>query len=113
VPPVAGAEAGGAAGRDGLVAGADPRRGVLRGVGLLVVPLVAVPLAAGAEPADGAAWVGRTAEEDGIAPTTGMLAPSPAFLSTTFAPNDATKTASTVPATQAVRPTTTRIMSAI
>jgi DNA-binding response OmpR family regulator len=44
---------------------------------------------------------------------TGMSWPAPAFLSTTFAPSDATKTAITVPATQAVRPTTTRIMSAI
>jgi DNA-binding response OmpR family regulator len=42
-----------------------------------------------------------------------MPGPVPAFLSTTLAPNEATLTAMTVPATQAVRPTTTRIMSAI
>ncbi|HTU75728.1 MAG TPA: hypothetical protein VMG38_19610 [Trebonia sp.] len=61
-------------------------------------------------PADGK---GEVAGADGMTLTTGMAAATPAFLSTTFAPNDATKTAITVPATQAVRPTTTRIMSAI
>jgi hypothetical protein len=113
MPPVAGAEADGVAGRDALAVGDDPRPGVLSGVGLLAVPLVAVPWATGALPEGGAACAGMTGEGDGIALTTGMLTPAPAFLSTTFAPNDATKTAITVPATQAVRPTTTRIMSAI
>ena len=53
------------------------------------------------------------AEGEVMTLTTGMAWTTPAFLSTTFAPNDATKTAITVPATQAERPTTTRIMSAI
>ncbi|MGH3170388.1 MAG: hypothetical protein ACRDN0_31465 [Trebonia sp.] len=45
--------------------------------------------------------------------STGMPEPAPAFLTTTFAPNQATLTAMTVPAAQAARPASTRIMSAI
>jgi CheY-like chemotaxis protein len=44
---------------------------------------------------------------------TGMPGPTPAFLTTTFAPNQATQTAMTVPAAQAARPAMTRTMSAI
>jgi len=45
--------------------------------------------------------------------TTGMPGPTPAFLITTFAPNQVTPTAMTVPAAQAAKPAMTRIMSAI
>lgn len=45
--------------------------------------------------------------------TTGMPGPTPAFLTTTFAPNQATLTAMTVPAAQAERPTMNRTISAI
>jgi DNA-binding response OmpR family regulator len=48
-----------------------------------------------------------------VALSTGTPDPTPAFLSTTFAPNHATLTAMTVPAAQAARPAMTRIMSAI
>jgi DNA-binding response OmpR family regulator len=44
---------------------------------------------------------------------TGMPGPTPAFLTTTFAPNQATLTAITVPAVQAARPTMIRHISAI
>jgi hypothetical protein len=43
--------------------------------------------------------------------TIGTPDPALAFLSTTLAPNDATETAITVPATQAARPATTRMRS--
>jgi DNA-binding response OmpR family regulator len=51
---------------------------------------------------------GRT---DGL--ITGMPGPAPAFLTTTFAPNQATLTAMAVPAIQAARPTASRTISAI
>ena len=54
------------------------------------------------------AGAGRT-----VALTTGMPGPTPAFLITTFAPNQATQTAMTVPAAQAARPTMNRSISAI
>jgi DNA-binding response OmpR family regulator len=91
------------------------------GDGLPVPPEGA--LRAGAAVADGPvggmavalpAWPGGTAADAACtALTIGMPDPGSAFLSTTFAPNDATRTAITVPATQAARPATTRIMSAI
>jgi DNA-binding response OmpR family regulator len=48
-----------------------------------------------------------------VALSTGMPLPTPAFLSTTFAPNQATLTAMAVPAAQAARPAMNRTMSAI
>lgn len=57
---------------------------------------------------DGVAGGVRTA-----ALTTGMPGPTPALRSTTFAPNHATLTAMTVPATQAARPAMNRTMSVI
>jgi DNA-binding response OmpR family regulator len=51
---------------------------------------------------------GRTA-----ALITGMPGPTPAFLTTTFAPNQVTLTAMAVPAAHAARPAMTRTMSAI
>ena len=56
---------------------------------------------------------GVAARAGGTPLITGMPGLAPAFLSTTLAPNEATLTAIIVPATQAARPTTTRIMSAI
>ena len=58
--------------------------------------------------ADGEAEAGSTA-----ALISGRPEPTPAFLTTTFAPSQATDTAMAVPAAQAARPTMTRTMSAI
>jgi len=57
---------------------------------------------------DGMAGEGRTA-----ALMTGIPGPTPAFLTTTLAPNQVTLTAMAVPATHAATPIMTRIMSAI
>jgi len=57
---------------------------------------------------DGEAEAGSTA-----ALISGRPEPTPAFLTTTFAPSQATDTAMAVPAAQAARPTMTRTMSAI
>jgi DNA-binding response OmpR family regulator len=69
---------------------------------------VGVTGAAGVTTGDGVPGCGSTA-----ALITGMPGPTPAFLTTTFAPNQAMLTAMAVPAAQAVRPTMTRTMSAI
>jgi len=76
-----------------------------------------VALAAGVAGAGGTGGVmtgdGVTAGGSTAALITGMPGPTPAFLTTTFAPNQATLTAMTVPAAQAARPAMTRTMSAI
>src|SRR5689334_16866417 len=64
--------------------------------------------AGGVRAGEGTADAGRT-----VALSTGIPGPTPAFLITTFAPNQATQTAMTVPAAQAVRPTMNRAISAI
>jgi DNA-binding response OmpR family regulator len=64
--------------------------------------------AAGVTAGDGVPGCGSTA-----ALITGMPGPTPAFLTTTFAPSHAMLTAMAVPPAQAARPTMTRTMSAI
>jgi DNA-binding response OmpR family regulator len=64
----------------------------------------------------GGGGAGGAAATDGAgtaASITGMPGPTPAFLSTTLAPNHATLTAMAVPAIQAARTAMTRTMSAI
>ncbi|MCW2936302.1 MAG: DNA-binding response regulator [Actinomycetia bacterium] len=101
--------------------GAVPAEDVLRPVGagcVADVRLAAAPVDGGSAAGgvtgggvmtgDGVAAVGSTA-----ALITGMPGPTPAFLTTTFAPNQATLTAMAVPAAHAARPAMTRTMSAI
>jgi DNA-binding response OmpR family regulator len=89
-----------------------------------VLPALAVGATAAGCVAGGGGSTGDDATgdaPDGDAPdggstaalTIGMPGPTPAFLTTTFAPNQATQTAMTVPAAQAVRPTMNRTISAI
>jgi DNA-binding response OmpR family regulator len=99
---------------------ADGDGPVPRGAGL-VPPADTVLLARGGAtfPAVGTGAAGVTAGdgEPGCGNTaaliTGMPGPTPAFLTTTFAPNHAMLTAMAVPAAQAARPIMTRTMSAI
>ena len=93
----------------GLADGAVSLAGVCAGA-------VPAGLAVGADGGDGG--VGGAAGENAAdgstdALITGMPGPTPAFLTTTFAPNQATLTAITVPAVQAARPTMIRHISAI
>jgi DNA-binding response OmpR family regulator len=100
-------EADGAGDWDGAVTDGD---GVVRWAGVLVAE--GAVGAGGVGPGGGLAGVAAMAGGT-AALTTGMPGPTPAFLTTTFAPNHATLTAMTVPAAQAARPAMTRIMSAI
>jgi DNA-binding response OmpR family regulator len=70
--------------------------------------VIADAVAGGVTETDGVTDAGSTA-----ALTTGMPGPTPAFLTTTFAPNHVTPTAMTVPAAQAAKAVMTRTMSAI
>jgi DNA-binding response OmpR family regulator len=73
-----------------------------------------------AEGDDGGSGTGGVTVADGVADDastgaliTGMPGPTPAFLTTTFAPSQAMQTAMAVPAAQAARPAMIRTMSAI
>jgi DNA-binding response OmpR family regulator len=105
---------------------APPAGGVTR-PGVAVPDGVAVPAGAGVTagvavragdagvtPAGGVTDAGAVAAGGSTAAlTTGRPDPTPAFLTTTFAPSQATLTAMAVPAAQAASPTMSRTMSAI
>jgi DNA-binding response OmpR family regulator len=86
---------------------------------LTVGATMADGVATGDDAAGGGAADGDVTDGDAVdggttaALTTGMPGPTPAFLTTTFAPNQARQTAMTVPAAQAERPTMNRTISAI
>jgi DNA-binding response OmpR family regulator len=79
---------------------------------------VGTAVAVGVALTDGGTGTGGVTVTDGMAESigaliTGMPGPTPAFLTTTFAPNQAMLTAMAVPAAQAARPAMIRTMSAI
>ena len=98
-----------AAGRPVLTGGLAGRLAARRG-GVALTVVAGVP---GPEGAVGDAEADAVADGSTAALITGMPGPTPAFLTTTFAPSQATLTAMAVPAIQAASPTMSRHISVI